>query len=61
MDYVNMERLKFVYDNFIEFYRDEYYLDALKIFKEWRYKEIFTLAKYYFREGGYERAIYICN
>ena len=58
LEYVNLERLQFVYRNFINLNRDKYYLDALNSLDSQNGTiQVLYLAQYYFKKTLYSKAI----
>jgi len=63
LEYINIERLQFVYDNFTAPNRDSYYIDALRSLES-QYTNsnaLYYLAEYYYNQGEYEKAITYAN
>ncbi|RUM69722.1 MAG: hypothetical protein DSZ07_04015, partial [Sulfurovum sp.] len=59
LDYINVKRLEFVYNNFSNEKREQYYTRALKslIYKNPKSEALLALANVYYREENYVKAI----
>ncbi len=58
LEYINLERLNFVYRNFVGVNRDKYYLDALNSLESQKVNsQVLYLAKYYLEKNIYTKAI----
>ncbi len=58
LEYVNLERLQFVYKNFVGINKDKYYLDALNSLESQKMgSEVLYLAKYYLEKKMYDKAL----